>query len=463
MKNLLKVTILFLLCQTSLCLAEGLTLCDAPNRQFFPVVVNDGKGGAVFAWEDGRNGKDLDIYMQRVDADGNAFWQDNGIPICQERYNQRQANVVLSVDGFIVFWLDNRSGKGWDVYAQFVDLEGKSLWQKNGIPLCKSIGDQESITAISDELGGGILVWEEHRSKKMDIFAQRVNRKGEFLWTEKGLALSNPEGDQYNPVLVPDGNGGAIVAWWDITNPNWHIMAQHVSADGVRLWDIPLMVSPKNGVQGEPRIASDNAGGAIVVWQSYENYKSDDVFAQRIDGNGQKLWNDEGIPVCKAEGTQSHPAVVSDNHGGTFVVWCDKRDVFSDLYIQHLDADGKISWENDGITLCVAPGIQDAPFIFSDSSDNAFVFWNDYREDYGDDLMKDIYVQKVNLQGNTLWLSDGVKVCNLKNSQNLPTASSDGSGGAFTVWSDAQEDTGDIYFQKILSDSSLFFKKSWLK
>lgn len=457
MRNFLKAGILILFCYTSIVLAEGPILCDSPNRQFFPVVISDDKGGAVSAWEDGRNGKDLDIYMQRIDANGNIIWQQNGIPICQERYNQRQPNVVLSIDGFIVFWLDNRSGKGWDVYAQFVDLDGKLRWQKNGVSLCKSLGDQESITAISDGLNGGIVVWEDHRSKKMDIYAQRVNRKGELLWTKDGLALSNPAGDQYNPVLVSDEDGGAFIAWWDITNPDWHVLAQHVDADGALLWDTPLRVSPQNGSQGEPRIASDGAGGAIIIWQNYENYTSNDVFAQRIDENGRKLWNEKGVPICEAPEAQSHPAIVSDGSGGAFIVWCDKRDVFSDLYIQHIDKDGKVNWKKDGVELSVAPGIQDVPFILSDSLGNALIFWNDYREDYGDDLMKDIYVQKVDLQGNILWSADGVKICNLKNSQNLPIASSDTSGGAFTVWSDARKDS-NIYFQRILSDSSFAFK-----
>lgn len=452
------ISLLLLFCQIPIVFGEGLIICNSPNKQFFPVVISDGAGGAVFAWEDGRNGEDLDIYIQRVDANGNTLWQKNGIPVCQEPYNQRQVNVVLSIDGFMLFWLDNRSGKGWDVYAQFIDLEGKLLWQKGGVPLCTSLGDQESITAISDGFGGGIVVWEDHRSKKMDIYAQRVNHKGEFLWTKDGLAISDPTGDQYNPVLVSDGTGGAIIAWWDIGSPDWHIFAQHVSADGVLLWDTPLMVSPKDGIQGEPRIASDNAGGAIVTWQNYENYTSNDVFAQRIDGKGRKLWNEEGVPICEAPGTQSHPAIVSDLRGGAVVVWCDRRDVFSDLYIQHISTEGKVSWKKDGVELSVAPGIQDTPFILNHGSGYTIVFWNDYREDYGDDLAKDIYAQKVDSHGNIMWLSDGVKICNLKNSQNLPIASTDGAGGAFTVWSDAREDTGDIYFQLIRSDSSLVFK-----
>lgn len=133
MQNILKICILILFYQTIIVSTEGLILCNAPNRQIFPVVISDGTGGVVFAWEDGRNGEDLDIYMQRVDANGNIVWQENGIPICQKSYNQTDVRIVSSIDGVIVLWLDNRSGESWEVYAQLVNLEGKTLWQKNGV------------------------------------------------------------------------------------------------------------------------------------------------------------------------------------------------------------------------------------------------------------------------------------------------------------------------------------------
>ena len=44
------------------------------------------------------------------------------------------------------------------------------------------------------------------------------------------------EGDQYDPVLIPDGEGGAIFAWWDIRTPDWNIFAQRLSADGTPMW-----------------------------------------------------------------------------------------------------------------------------------------------------------------------------------------------------------------------------------
>lgn len=50
-----------------------------------PVICIDGDGGAFFVWGDRRNGENYQIYAQRVNADGNIQWGENGIVICDQR------------------------------------------------------------------------------------------------------------------------------------------------------------------------------------------------------------------------------------------------------------------------------------------------------------------------------------------------------------------------------------------
>ena len=60
-------------------------------------------------------------------------------------------------------------------------------------------------------------------------------------------------------------------------------MVHRIGMDGKHLWQAPTVVSPMEGLQGEPRAVSDGQGGLIVVWQIYENFINDDFYAQRID------------------------------------------------------------------------------------------------------------------------------------------------------------------------------------
>ena len=49
--------------------------------------------------------------------------------------------------------------------------------------------------------------------------------------------------------------------------------------------------------------------------------------------------------------SRSTPSVIGDGNGGFIAVWRDERDIYSDLYMQHIGANGTPVWEKDGIPL----------------------------------------------------------------------------------------------------------------
>ena len=62
----------------------------APDGQFLPRAVSDGKDGTVVVWEDYRTGQDWDVYEQRVDSTGEPVWTADGTAICRASQNQRR-------------------------------------------------------------------------------------------------------------------------------------------------------------------------------------------------------------------------------------------------------------------------------------------------------------------------------------------------------------------------------------
>jgi hypothetical protein len=59
---------------------NGVALCTAPNNQVYPDIVTDGAGGAIAYWDDYR-GPDVDIYAQRVSADGKVGTITTGVDL----------------------------------------------------------------------------------------------------------------------------------------------------------------------------------------------------------------------------------------------------------------------------------------------------------------------------------------------------------------------------------------------
>ena len=437
-----------ILCRT---VSAEIPVSTAIDGQFLPWVVNDGEGGVIVMWEDYRTGKDWDVYAQHVDSAGKTRWEENGVAICTADRNQRRLRMIRHDRHAIVVWNDRRDRSSWDIYAQAINLDGEILWQTDGIPICINTADQSTQAIMGDGEGGAICVWEDERrsSEFQDLYIQRITAEGEPMWAPDGIPVFPSESLQSDPILVADGRSGFYVVWWDVIGYDaWHIMAYRLRLDAKPLWDAPLLISPTDGMQGEPRVIPDGEGGIIVLWQVYENFINDQIYAQRVSADGRKLWQETGVPICTAEGIQKHASVAGDGKGGFIVVWRDERDIYSDLYMQHIRADGTPSWEQDGIPLCTAGGHQDKPSIVKTENGQFFVAWLDYREDFGEESRDAIYGQRIDLAGKPLWEKGGVAISTSSGEHYPPFVVSVGQGQWVVVWSNTEEDNGDVYLKR---------------
>ncbi|MFI5135509.1 MAG: hypothetical protein ACHQD9_06625, partial [Chitinophagales bacterium] len=100
--------------------------------------------------------------------------------------------------------------------------------------VCVRAALQDSHVMISDGNDGAIFFWQDYRNSNYDIYAQRIDRHGYIKWDTAGVAVSTLSSDQEGPVAIPDGNGGAVVAWIDYTD--YHCYLQHTDSSGNMLW-----------------------------------------------------------------------------------------------------------------------------------------------------------------------------------------------------------------------------------
>ena len=433
--------------------SQNLPICTAAEDQHFPDLISDNYGGVIVAWRDVRNGN-RDVFAQRISANGEMLWEGDGIPICVQPNAQSWPLLVPDAgEGAILVFGDSRH-RNRDIYAQRIDTNGKLLWGEDGVPVSIVPFLKEDVKAISDGKGGAIVVWEDSRHGNLDIYAQRIDADGKPVWELNGVPVYKGEGDQYDPFLTTDDAGGAIIAWWDISTPDWNVFAQRMGATGEQVWEdggVPVCTAPGN--QGGPFVVADGSGGAFVVWSDYRNdpniFSSADLYAQRIDANGKVLWEKDGINFCNEPSNQQQPEGISDGKGGLIVTWWDDRDIFADIYAQRIDTDGAPMWQDNGIPICVAAGVQREPHLVSDGSQGAIIYWKDFREDYGNVTADAIYAQRIDGSGKSIWTFNGAPVCTADGDQIAPRAIANGRGGAFIVWSDYRGKDADIYIHQI--------------
>jgi len=316
-------------------------ICIELSERYLGGLVSDGAGGAIITWQDYRSTTDFDIYAQRVDSSGDTQWTANGTLICNETDEQWSPKLVSDgAGGAIIAWEDWR-GADWDIYAQRVDSSGDTLWTNNGTVICNETEDQFTPRLVSDGAGSAIITWEDYRSTTdFDIYAQRVDSGGSTLWTANGTVICNETDYQHAASLDSDGAGGAIIAWSDERSDDGDIYAQRVDSSGSTQWTANgTAISTATDEQEDLELVSDGAGGAVIVWED-ERSGEDDIYAQRVDSSGSAQWTTDGVAISTAADDQQDPRLISDGAGGALIVWEDERTDDEDIYAQLVDAWG---------------------------------------------------------------------------------------------------------------------------
>jgi len=381
----------------------GIEVCTANNTQRLPVMCEDGNGNVITAWIDYRKSSYyFEIYAQKLDQDGNVKWIKNGIKI-------HNSNIYFA-----------------------------SLWEPN---IC------------SDGAGGAIISWLEEIESYFAIKTQRIDADGNLLWGNNGIFIANTSSIFGFPThLCSDGSGGALLSWQD-----GGVNVRKVDPSGNYLWsynDLP---------EGQrPTICSDGMGGAIIAW--YEDEESENVYAQRFAANGSIMWGENGTVICNADLDQSYPEICSNEAGGAIITWYDQRGGAT-VYAQRVDNDGNSLWQSNGTIICESDQYLNG--VKSDGENGLIFFYRKYLEE-----IPYFYGQKLDSNGNKVWGASGTKIttCSAPDEIFNTRICSDGEGGALFAWSlsknwdikDPLYNNSDIYVQKINVNGQAVWKENGL-
>lgn len=378
---------------------NGTAICTAEDIQFIPQICSDGVGGAIITWQDRRNGGTYDIYAQHIDSNGLVQWNTDGTVICNATNDQYIPQICSDgAGGAIITWQDFRAGTNLDIYAQRIDSSGTVLWTLNGTAICTESHDQVPPQICSDGAGGAIITWYDERIGSEDIYAQCIDSDGVVQWEGNGIAVCTEINNQNSPQVCNDGAGGAIITWQDErTEFNVRdIYIQRIDSNGIIKWvDNGTVICTALNNQYFPQICSDGAGGAIIAWKDERSSAiNDDIYAQRIDSGGIIQWVNNGKAICTADNSQLHTQICSDGAGGAIITWDDHRSgSVNDIYAQRIDVNGDIQWTLNGLPICITDEEKYTPQITTDGAGTAIIVWEDHRNYLTTE--KDIYAQKL--------------------------------------------------------------------
>ncbi len=377
--------------------ADGVVICNASSNQLALRIISDGAGGAIIVWTDYR-GASPDIYAQRVNGSGAVQWTGNGVGVSTAAGTQQYPDLIANGSGgAVVVWEDGRNiaVTNTDIYGARVTSTG-TVSDPGGIAICTNAALQYNATLSPFGTGGAIVSWSDQRTAattSFDIYATRVTGLGVVV-DVAGIAVCDAVQEQNYPASITDGSGGAIICWVDL-RPAYGVYAQRLTSVGATPWTADGV--PVNGVTSipdftRPSLLPDGSGGAFVAWASLMG--SFNVYAQRVNSSGARQWLPDDLPVATDFGNQGEVRISSDEVGGALLAWSDPRDGQIDVYAQRLDAGGVVQWTAGGALVCGAAFAQTFPAVVSDGAGGGIVAWRDDRIDI-DGNETDIYAQHV--------------------------------------------------------------------
>ncbi|NQS98184.1 MAG: hypothetical protein HQ591_07010 [candidate division Zixibacteria bacterium] len=232
------------------------------------------------------------------------------------------------------------------------------------------------------------------------------------------LVAADPDSAERYCVASPYPDGSVLVVFM-LHNSGHHY--QIIDRYGELKYDYPEALTPSLGTGGfsVQQLLPDECSGAFVVF-TYSDGSV--IIAQRLDSLGNRLWGDNGVMIFPDFESDFHVSL--DGEGGFLLaVSPDEPDAeYSDLWVQKVDCNGNLLWGNSGVMISGVPSQSERyPKICHDGDGGGFVAWQDHRNAYYGELM----AQHVAMNGNLLWPEELIICENYWKHQII----SDGEGG----------------------------------
>lgn len=335
----------------------------------------DGSGGAFYAFvKTSVSDGNPDVFVNRIDKNGVVKW-GSGINVNETADNQ--VNPVICEDGHggcYVAYENTFSIPGFPVLVQHFDSAGNKLWAGNGVrALTIPNGLGQSAASLSNDDGNGVFVTVQNTvfGGADGIHSQKLNFDGLLQWGADGSRVILPFYER-NPQTIADGSGGVMIIWFS----NYQLRAQRLNAGGVRQYDTANYFLNTVTTGGDYKLIKDAANQFIAVWSSDSaDGNGYNIYAQKINIAGTKLWGSVPAVICNATGAQYIPSLISDNNGGAYVSWLDGRGSPAGYYAQRVNANGVRQWLSQGIPLYTSGAINGYNCMVPDINNGAKVFF----------------------------------------------------------------------------------------
>ena len=342
-----------------------------------PAVAMDPSGGLVVVW-----GNAGSIAGRRYDNAGGAFGGEFLANTSTSGFHTNPAVATDALGGFVIVWESFEPEPSDHVIrARRYDAGGAAVGGEFRVGRDATDRQHHPLIAV-DPAGGFLVVWEGHNLTRnvVDfgaIFAQRYDDGGRPIGEELQISGSATR-FAGSPALATDSAGNLVVVWEGANDHGAGIFARRYDAAGAAVGGEIQISDPASDAQFAPAVATDAAGGFVVVWQRAVAYTSS-VVGRRFDSGGMPIG--DVFAVTTDAGYTNVSAKVATFPSGDFAVFWE-RDDLSQLFFGPGDVAARMYLASgvpeSGAFLVneVVNGDQGSPALAADATGNLVVVWH---------------------------------------------------------------------------------------
>ena len=353
----------------------------------------DTQGNALLAFLDDREGSNEQVTAEKMSHSGHRLWGTRGVQLTNDQSSHAAPKIAGTSDGnIVVAWTSDSN-----VVLQKLDTNGNPQWG-SGVVLSESGYNYGLADLHAADNGSVIVSWvrDQGFGTNRYLYANKLASDGSLLWGSGHVKVFDGGSLQFGafPYFVPDGNGGAVFAWYS-SSPSLQCFAQHILADGTEAFGHNGSVASTNTtrVRVDPAASYRAATNEVFLfWTEQDSTQTyDGIYGQKFDSTGARKWGQTGLVVVPLGSDQQIFARNVQIGSGALAFWVDQA-AFGSATIQAARLSSRGRFVCSQFPVSTATSNKSGLFsgIFVPSGLSALAFEDDRLGSNG------IYIQNVN-------------------------------------------------------------------
>lgn len=422
---------------------SNLNVADKTGEQTQVKLAPTDDGGTYVGWFDNSTGG-FDVYLQKLDVDGNELWAHNGVLVADRGFSSTQdwdLDVDTNGNALLAFRDDRFSGT--QITAAKVDSAGNIAWAVQFTDGTAFVAAPK-IAGTTD--GKVVVAW----TQDSDVKVQKLNADGTDDWamptTMTNFSAADMDAADNGSVILSMIQGFIGATYW----------TQKIDTSGNQVWNSGSPAQVFSGalqIGNFPQFVTDGSGGGVYGWYGTGPLQ---CYAQRVDSAGSALFASGGA-VGSTDGSQLRvsPSVAYNSATGeTFLFWTELNSTQSQQGVsgQKFDASGNRQWTDTGIVIAPLDPNEAHSFVMTEAvAGGAIVTWIQ-SQGFGTD---EIVAARVDTDGNFVWLGDIVALASFESNKGRLTTALSTCDFLIAAWADDRNDANDILVQNVDYDGAL--------